>query len=236
MSNAFMEAHGDEIQYLPQAWLRLRRGERDLPRLRADARALGGDDLVLPVTNIAEAQRRIERTTRVEATALALFALALLAAAAILVGQALARMVRGGRTEAATLRSLGMAPRPLTVALAAPGLVVAGLGALGAVVVAILTSPLVPIGEARTFERHDGIQFDGLVLALGGLGIAAAIALTALATARVIVRELREPPAARPTGRPPPSRACRCRRRWRSACAWHSSGVRAATRCRSGRP
>ena len=46
----------------------------------------------------------------------------------------------------------------------------AGLaGALGAVAIATLLSPIAPLGEARVAENSTGITFDSFVLTLGAL-------------------------------------------------------------------
>lgn len=66
---------------------------------------------------------------------------------------------------AAKLVALGMAR----------ALVVAFVGAVGAVVVATALSPLAPLGEARTAVLSTGVTFDALVLLLGALGTVAVV-------------------------------------------------------------
>jgi ABC-type lipoprotein release transport system permease subunit len=199
-SASFMSAHGKDLQFLEQAFLRLRGGESDIPRLRADITRITGDP-AFPIRNVREAQRRVERSTRVEADALTLFAAAVIAAAAVLLGQALIRLVGAGIGEARTLRSLGMSRPSLIGAMAAPGLVVGLLGAAGAVVIAVAASSRVPLGLADSFDLHPGTRFDAAVIVPGSLLIVAIVALVSLLAAALAVRRPRSAAARRGPGR-----------------------------------
>jgi ABC-type lipoprotein release transport system permease subunit len=193
MSASFIPTYGHSLEYREQAFLRLRNGEADVARLRRDVARITHDP-AFPIRDVQDGQRRVERGTTVEAVALALFAAAVLAAAAALLGPALIRLIGAEDGDARTLRSLGMARGSLVAALAAPGVVVGVLGAAGAVLIAVAASPLIPIGLARTFELHGGIKVDLPVLALGAFGIVLATALTAVAAAAVAVRRGRRAP------------------------------------------
>jgi ABC-type lipoprotein release transport system permease subunit len=201
LSRAFFPTFGDSLGYLRHAYLRLRGGEDDIPRLVRDITRITGDG-AFPVRNIHDARRRVERSTDTEATALLLFALALIVAALVLIGQALARAVRSSAGAAVTLRSLGMPPRAIVGSLAAPGFAVGIAAAAGAVVVALATSPLVPIGLARSFELDRGIKADIPVLALGALAIFLVTALAATATAALEVRRAGRPRGSDPSRAP----------------------------------
>lgn len=185
MSTSFLPTFGDRFDYRVDAFLRLRGGAADVPRLAADVARITGDDTI-PLTVVHEAQRRVERTTTVEAGALLLFAVVLLAATVVIVGQSLSRLVRAGAGDVPALRAMGMSPPALVAGLAVPGLMVAVAGAVGAVGFAVVLSPQVPIGMARTFDLHPGVKFD--VPVLGGLGLAAFVTCTALAAALLAVR------------------------------------------------
>jgi hypothetical protein len=154
------------------------------------ARIMGDD--TIPITNVHDAKRRLERITTTEAVALVLFAAALLAAMFVLVGQALFRLVQAGASASDVLavRAMGMGTPAVVVGLAIPGLAVAGLGTLGALGVALAMSPQVPIGMARTFELHPGVKVDPPVLVAGAAGLVAFTALAALAAASLAVRKL----------------------------------------------
>ena len=189
-SASFMPAHAHELQFLEQAFLRLRGGEADIPRLRADITRITGDP-AFPIRNVREAQRRVERSTRVEADALTLFAAAVIAAAAVLLGQALIRLVAAAIGEGRTLRALGMSRPQLIAAMAAPGLVVALVGGVGAVVIAVAASSRVPLGLADSFDLHPGTRFDAAVLVPGALVIVAAVVLVSLSAGVFAVRRPR---------------------------------------------
>jgi ABC-type lipoprotein release transport system permease subunit len=200
LSTSFLATYGDRFDYRVDAFLRLRGGDTDVPRLHEDVGRIVGDDTI-PITNVHDAKRRLERVTTAEAAALVLFAAALLASAFVLVGQALFRLVRAGAgaSDVLALRAMGMATPAVVVSLAIPGLAVAGLGTLGALGVALAMSPQVPIGMARTFELHPGMKVDPPVLVAGAAGLVAFTALAALAAASLAVRELT---AARDAGSP----------------------------------
>jgi hypothetical protein len=199
-STSFLATYGNLFDYRVDAFLRLRGGEADVSRMHEDVGRIVGDDTI-PITNVHDAKRRLERITTAEAVGLALFAATLLAAMFVLVGQALFRLVRAGAvaSDVLALRALGMATPAVVVGLAIPGFAVAGLGSLCALGVALAMSPQVPIGMARTFELHPGVKVDPPVLVAGAAGLVAFTALAALTAAFLAVRQ---PTAARDAGSP----------------------------------
>lgn len=103
---------------------------------------------------------------------------------------ALHRHAAGAAADLPVLAALGLG-RPAQVAAvfgsAVPGLVV---GAVGAVLAAVLASPLLPVGLARQADPDVGVHADLLVLGLGGavlVATAAAIAAVAARRARRLV-------------------------------------------------
>ena len=109
-----------------------------------------------------------------------LFALFAALAGLALLGQALSRQRLSEREAYPTLAALGLRPNQLF----ALGMLSAGtigiVGAFGAVVAAIIASPLAPVGEARAAELSHGIVAPGLTLVLGALAIVvASLALAA---------------------------------------------------------
>ena len=197
MSTSFMPTYGDSIGYIPQAFLRMHGDDAQIRRLRSDIARITGNP-AFPIRNVREGQRRVERGTSVEAAALRLFAAAVIAAAAVLLGQALLRLIAGAAGEARTLRSLGMSPRTRVAAMAAPGAVVAVAGAAGAVAIAIAASDRMPIGIARSFDLHPGTKVDLAVLVPGALAIAAGVVLASVLAALSAVRAPRRARSARP--------------------------------------
>ena len=63
--------------------------------------------------------------------------------------------------------ALGVNRRQLVLLGTARNFVVGLAGALGAVAIAVILSPIAPLGEARIAESSTGIAFDGLVLTIG---------------------------------------------------------------------
>lgn len=187
MSRSFIPTYGHLLEYREQAFLRLRGGEGDVRRLHADITRITGDP-AFPIRNVGDAQRRVERGTGIEAAALALFAAAVVTAAAVLLGQALFRLVNAGVGDAHTLRSLGMSRRAVVAALAAPGAVVGALGAVGAILIAVAASSRVPIGLARSFDLHAGTKVDLPMLGLGASIILVGLVLASLVTAALAIR------------------------------------------------
>jgi ABC-type antimicrobial peptide transport system permease subunit len=116
----------------------------------------------------------IERAIRPQAVALGLFALALALAAVLIVGQVAIRALRASSSDNGTLGALGMTRRQLLAAGLAEVGVAAIAGGILAVVVAVLSSWLTPIGPARLAEPSPGISANAVVL---GIGFAAIVAL-----------------------------------------------------------
>ena len=101
-------------------------------------------------------------------------------AALFSIGQLLARQVFLVSDDNGALHALGMSRRQLLATGLAQVGVAATVGALVAVVIAIVASPTMPIGPARIAEPHPGVSFDGPVL---GLGFVAIIVLSLLCAA-----------------------------------------------------
>ena len=138
------------------------------------------------VTSVVAGQ--VERATRPESFALALFGL-ICAAAALLIGaQALRRVVWSQRGESAVVRALGAdrATRVAATTAGALGAVVAG--SILAVVVAIALSPLAPIGAVRAIDPHPGFAIDAGVLAGGALLLVVVLGACTIATAFAAAR------------------------------------------------
>jgi putative ABC transport system permease protein len=138
----------------------------DIDRLAAPHRAEIGEGGVF-FGNLRDHAARVERSIRPQWLALALFALLAGLAALLAIGQIIARQVFLDSSEYPILRALGMTRAELTTAAFVRVLLVAAGGGLLAVVVAILTSPLFPIGPARLAEPNPGLAVDPAALAIG---------------------------------------------------------------------
>jgi hypothetical protein len=135
---------------------------------RADlARVSGRSDIELFDRTATAAKTR--ETVRFESVALLLFGLAALAAALVLVGQAVARYVAAAVADLGPLRAVGMDRRTALGAALAPALAAGTTGVLAGIGLAVAASPLFPVGTAAGLEPAPGRAVDPLVLGLGGL-------------------------------------------------------------------
>jgi len=160
-------------------FVRLRHGAGDLPRFDAATTALRGEGVVYAQN---EDQQAAVVETSVHPQAVGWWILALLAGLVGLavIGQAVARQSIAESADFPTLAALGMGHRQLLALGMARNLAVGVTGAVGAVVVAALLSPMAPLGEARIAEGSTGFRIDTFVLALGALGIVVAVPLLGL--------------------------------------------------------
>src|SRR5207244_5401540 len=87
-----------------------------------------------------------------------------------------------------TLRALGMSPTALTAVSMAKAALVATGGAAIALGVAVLVSPLMPLGLARIAEPNPGFAVDWLVLGTGTAAIVLFVSVAGIIPARRIAR------------------------------------------------
>lgn len=120
---------------------------------------LGSDDLG------AAAQAR--HATSVEALALLIFGGLAGLVTLTLIAQAFARQVHLGAEDDQALRAMGMTRRQLVATAFVGSAAISIAGAVLALLVAVLASPLMPIGLARQAEVHRGVSVDAVVLAAG---------------------------------------------------------------------
>ena len=153
--------------------VRLRHGTANLPRFAAAAGSLH----LVYVSNQATAAAAVAAS--IHPQAVGWWVLAVLAALAGLavIGQALGRQSVVESEEYPSLVALGLPRRQLVVLGTARNLMVALVGAAGAVIVAFALSPLTPVGEARLAEPSTGLAFDPLVLLLGALATVVVVLL-----------------------------------------------------------
>jgi hypothetical protein len=169
----------------PTYSFRLDHGARDVPVVESEIihSLPSGSFYNFHLTSVAEGQ--VQRASRPEAIALGTFGVIALLAALLIAGQAIARIVRSNREQAAVLRSLGATPATATgdTALGPLGAVV--LGALLALAVAVVLSPLAPLGPAGQVDPVKGVTADWTVLLAGFAGLTVALgALTVVLAAR----------------------------------------------------
>ena len=139
----------------------------------------------LGAVNLSDEVTTTERAIRPQAVALALFAAPAGLIALVVVGQLLSRQLSLDSAEFPILRTLGMTPGGLAALSMTRLAVVTTAGGVAAVAIAVVASPLMPIGPARLAEPHPGMDVDPVIL---GIGLAAIIALPLLLLAPVAWR------------------------------------------------
>lgn len=122
------------------------------------------------------------------ADALWLFALIAALTSLLVVGQTVSRVATLDAADESTLSGLGMRRGQITAAVGARGLVAALLGGALAVMLALVLSPLFPIGPAGRAEPAPGIRVDALALVLGLIGIVVVFGACAFVAAWRAVR------------------------------------------------
>ena len=170
---AFYRANVDHLTSYTTTVLRLRRGARDVPAAQAALSTLAGGK---PITAFALAEQSANTQRSIHLQAVALWLLAgLLAVTAIMVlAQLLMRQTVLESADFPQLRSLGMTRRQLVAMGAGRGAVVGLAGGAVAALVALLISPLLPVGLARVAEPHPGFAVDATAL---GIGVLASVLL-----------------------------------------------------------
>jgi len=221
VTRPFMAKYGPDVGTFVGTVIRLRteRGDADVRRVTNAARSLfggaAGEDAALAdapncvagssqdIPNFGVLGIGVEgqgAQSAVDITTAALWVLAGVTAAAglVAIAFALARRMADEVENEDTLRALGLERRQrwaATVVQAAP---IAIGGALLAIVVGWLASPLFPIGVARDAEPAPGLDFDTRALLLGALVVVFSVMVVGAVAAAVVTRR-RARAAARPS-------------------------------------
>jgi hypothetical protein len=165
------------------AYIRLKGGEAQIPRFRADfARVTGRPDIDI-WDNADVNGGPVHRATGYEAACLLAFGIAALLAALFLVGQAVARYASGTAGDLRVLQAVGLTRAQAAASAAvAPGLAALLGGGLG-VAAAFVASRWMPLGVAAHAEPDPGFDADWLVLGTGwAIAVLAVAGGTALLT------------------------------------------------------
>jgi len=194
LTPAFVEAYHPTVPF----WgglVRLRPGA-DVDQFQAAVEAL------VPEESIAFQSRRgiedqAERAVAPQVAALGIFSAIAAAVALVIVGQAISRRLQADAVALAPMAALGVT-RPQRAALGIARVAVASVVGAGiAVVIAVLVSPVGPVGVARDAEPDPGVRVDMPVLVLGGLTVA--LVFIAVAVRPSIVAARRRDLQARPS-------------------------------------
>jgi ABC-type lipoprotein release transport system permease subunit len=175
LTPAFVRQHPEWLNDRDRAAaLVLRRGLADVPsyveavkRFEQNLPPHQGEAHVSVPFNQAQQTVGVQQATRAEAISLWVLALLVALAGIGIFAQALARQTFLESTEYPTLRSVGMSPNQLVAIGMIRAAVIGAVGALVAVLVGFLLSPLTPTGIARLAEPNPGFSFDGTVMIVG---------------------------------------------------------------------
>ena len=169
---AFAAAVNHRAALQSLSYVRLTGGAADLAGLDSRARSLN----VYGTYDLDAAAAAVEASIRPQVIGWYVLAgLAALAALAV-IAQAMARQTATEQADHPVLSALGLRPRELVLAALVRALLIGVAGAAGAVLLAVLVSPLTPVGEARTAVPAPGaMTFELVVLPLGALAVLAAV-------------------------------------------------------------
>ncbi len=198
-TRAFTEAYRDRIGSYQGNVLRVRtaHGAEDVPQVVAAARRIFKDFSDFSVANLAIEGDGIR--SAIDVTTVGLWVLAAVAAAAGLaaIGITLSRHMGHGDADEPALRALGVRRRERWAATFAAAIPVAVGGAVLAVVIATLASPIFPLGVARDAEPGPGLDVDVATLGLGALVLVVAVlavgAVSAAVATTTVVRDRGRP-------------------------------------------
>jgi hypothetical protein len=176
-----LSEHVSQSALYPYYGLVLDHGNADVTAVEQEIIHLlpSGDSYNFHVTSVVEGQ--VERATKPESIALAVFGAIAGLAALLIAGQAIGRRLSADGEDLGVLRALGASPA-MTMADGLIGMLGAVvLGSVFALLVAVALSPLAPIGPARQLDPSPGFAFDWTVLGTGLLVLA--LGLSALSVA-----------------------------------------------------
>jgi hypothetical protein len=213
-TTAYAAAFNQRVALLWTYYVRLAHGGADLADFDGGLRPLG----TYGTYDLDEAADAVQASIRPQVIGwYVLTGLAALAALAV-IGQAMARQTAAERADHDALSALGVRPREFVLMTLLRTLLTSAAGAAGAVLIAVLASPLTPVGEARLAVPAAGrMSLDHAVVLPGALAVLVAV------TAMSVWPAIRQ---ARPLSNHPP---------WRPASATVAAG-RAAGQARLSAP
>lgn len=185
LTPAFYRRYADELRRtLDVTLVRLRRGPRDADAFLAGLRRLPEGESALTV-RVEDDVRKVQRSFDLQATALWVLAGFVGLATLLVFGQASARQAFLEASEYPVLGALGMTRAQLSAVGMTRSALVGLAGCVLAVGVALLLSPLTPLGRVRVAEPHPGFAVDATALPIGA---AAVIGLAGLVSVLPVVR------------------------------------------------
>ncbi len=186
--------------------VRLRQGLKDLPAFRKALLGISERPGALEIITQDDLSGDVDRSIHYQALALWLLAALAGLAVVLIFSQTLARQIYLQTEEYPYLRAMGMSRGQLWLVAMGRAVALGTVGAVIAVVVAILLSPLTPIGLARIAELRPGFWVDGWALAVGaGAALAAVLILATLPAWRAARLASQAPGGSTPRGGGRPS-------------------------------
>jgi putative ABC transport system permease protein len=164
---ALMDVIGDLTPNFEAKQVRLH-DPAQLPAFESAVRGLL-PKLVINFQELDRTRGRAERAVRPFTLALWLFAALAAGTAVVVVGQTIARSQHLVASDTPTLAALGFTRSDLLRHAVLRGALVGGAGALVAAGLAVLASPLMPMGPLRRIDPSAGVHVDVVVLGLGAL-------------------------------------------------------------------
>ncbi|WP_232663642.1 ABC transporter permease [Pseudonocardia sp. TRM90224] len=171
------------------AFVRLHGGAADVPAFREGVRAATGNPGIEVSTEPGDKAVHARELVGFQAAWLLAFGLAALAAAALVIGQSVARHVRSESGDLASLRAIGLTRAELRRLAAAGPLLAATAGTVVGAAISVVASAWFPVGTAAAFDPQPGVSVDALVLVVG---VPAVLGLVVVAAA-VATRPVRSP-------------------------------------------
>lgn len=161
--------------------VKLRRGSADIPSFDRSLDRLAGRDVFFVDTT--SAVTLVRRSVHVEAVSLLILGLVVAAGAVLMVAQTLSRHTFERSGDYPVLRALGVSRTGLFLLAILRAAIVAGVGAIIALPVAVALSPLAPTGLARRLEPAPGLSMPADVLAAAFAIIVVSVVLVTLPAA-----------------------------------------------------
>jgi FtsX-like permease family len=188
---AFMEEYGDRIGVGSRSHMvRLVDAPGAVDQFTEGvAEAYGGAHL--PSINVGQGEETVDDSISVVTAALIAMGIVVAVAGLVWVASAVARHQRGAASDIEVLRALGSTPgqrRTLLVGVVAPALAAGPVAAIG---IAVILSPLFPVGAARRVDPDPGLHADLSALLVGALAVAVVVVLGATLSAVRLVGQSR---------------------------------------------
>ena len=186
LTPVFRKQYDDRIgQYSDVLRVKTTAGPADVPRVSAAARRIFGRAQVFGTQSLGIESEGARNAIDVLTLALWIVAGVTAAAGLVTIGIVLTRDVSSAEVDQATLRGLGLTRSQRVMANAPRVLLIAGGGALLAVLGAFALSPLFPVGVARRADPDPGLHLDWAVLGPAFLILAlVVVAIAGLAVVR----------------------------------------------------